>query len=86
MGEAHARGLQSPRLQIPAAQRTLPRTFNPTGGSSGAGSGSPSYPLTSPKRDPIIQSVRASWISSWVRPIQFQNHWIRGHVALTTLG
>lgn len=49
---------------IPAGQRTLPRGFNGTGGSSGAASGSPSYPFTSPNRVPSIQSLRACTISS----------------------
>ncbi|MDT9698405.1 metal-sensitive transcriptional regulator [Streptomyces sp. P17] len=41
---------------IPAGQRTLPRGFSRVAGSSGAGSGAPSYPFTSPKRVPDIQS------------------------------
>ena len=65
-------GARQARWRIPPGQRTLPRGFKASGGSSGAGSGAPSYPFTSPNRDPVIQSSRACTMSSWVRPIQFQ--------------
>ncbi|SOD67468.1 Transposase DDE domain-containing protein [Streptomyces sp. 1222.2] len=57
-----------------AGQRALPRGFKGTAGSCGAGSGAPSYPFTSPNRDPSIQSRRACSISSWDRPIQYLAH------------
>ncbi|MGX1226109.1 ATP-binding cassette domain-containing protein [Streptomyces ambofaciens] len=72
---AYTPGGQQDR-RISAGQRVLPRGFNGAAGSAGAGSGAPSYPSTSPNRVPSIQSRRACSISSWERPIQFQNYCI----------
>ncbi|BBC38704.1 hypothetical protein SGFS_099980 [Streptomyces graminofaciens] len=55
-------------------QRTLPRGFNGTAGSTGAGNGAPSCPFTSPNRVPSLQSLRACSISSCDRPIQRNGH------------
>jgi hypothetical protein len=65
---------ERPALELePPGQRTLPRGFSGTGGSSGARSGAPSYPTTSPNREPVIQSERACAMSSVDRPMKFHH-------------
>lgn len=66
-------GGQESESRVLPAQRVRPRGLSGVGGSAGAGSGAPSYPFTSPKRDPLVQSSRACSISCWVRATKFHH-------------